>query len=101
MAIGVIIAIVAVLIIAIWVIIEIKRMKHKLFGIALIALVLFFYVSGTFVFKGKNINFASIDGVTEATSLYFSWLGSAFFNLKTITSDAIRMDWKGNSTSGD
>lgn len=98
MSIGVTVFILAGLIAAIWILIEIKRMKHKLFAIFLIALVLFVYFSFTAATNGKEINFKSIDGIKNIVQVYFSWLGGFFSNLKTITSNAIHMNWKGNST---
>ncbi len=94
MVIGVTLLVVAVLIIAIWTIIEIKRFKHKLFAIFLIILILFTYLSFTAVLKDKDINFKSATGIKEAGSLYVSWLGTLFGNLKSITTQAIDMDWK-------
>ena len=98
MVIGVTLLIVAVLIIAIWVVIEMKRMRHKIFALFLIGLILFLYLSFSFVLKGKEINLASFDGVKTATQLYFSWFGTLFSNVKAITSNTINMDWKGNET---
>lgn len=94
MVIGPTLLIVAVLIIAIWVIIEIKRFKHKLFAILLIVLILFTYLSFTAVLKGKDIDFKTGAGLKEAGTLYVAWLGSIFGNLKSITTQAVRMDWK-------
>ncbi len=100
MEVGITIFIVAALIIAIWIIIEMKRVRHKIFAIFLIILILFLYISSTFVFKGHDIDFKTVSGMTTAAKLYFSWLGSIFGNIKSITTSAIKMDWKGNSTSG-
>lgn len=94
MAIGVTVLVVAVLIIAIWVIIEVKRFRHKLFAIFLIILILFTYLSFTAVLKGKDLNLASFSGIKEAGKLYVTWLGSIFGNLKSITTHAIDLDWK-------
>jgi len=94
MAIGVTLLVVAVLIIAVWVVIEIKRFKHKLFAIFLIVLILFTYFSFTAVLKGKDIDFKSGAGLKEAGKLYIAWLGSIFGNLKSITTHTIDMDWK-------
>lgn len=98
MVIGITLFIVAVSIIAIWVIIEIKRMKHKFLAIFLIGLILFVYLSFAFVTKGQDINLKTTSGLIQATKLYFSWLSSAFVNLKTITANAIDMDWGLNKT---
>lgn len=100
MVIGITLFVIIVLIITIWVFIELKRFRHKIFAIFLICLVLFLYLSFNAVFKGKEINLKNIPGITAATKIYFSWLGSIFGNLKTITANAIQMDWKGNQTIG-
>jgi len=100
MEMGITIFVVAALIIVIWVLVELKRVRHKIFALFLIGLILFLYFSSAFVFKGQNIDFKSISGVTEASKLYFSWLGSVFTNLKTITVNAVKMNWQGNNTIG-
>lgn len=98
MAIGVTLVIVVFLIIAIWVIVEFKRFRHKFFAILLILLIIFTYFSFVVALKGKDIDFGSVDGLKKAGKLYFAWLGSAFSNLKLITSNAVRMNWTPNST---
>jgi len=98
MVIGFTLFVIAVLIIGIWIIIEMKRMKHKLFAIFLIALILLLYLSSTIVFKGQDIQWNSVSGLIDGTKLYFSWFGSLFTNMKSITSYAVKMDWKSNET---
>jgi len=96
---GVTLFVIAGAIIAIWVIIEVKRLKHKLFAIFLIGLILFLYASVTFTLKGHEIDYSSTSGIMEANKIYFSWLGSAFTNLKSITTNAVKMDWGANETA--
>ena len=98
MEIGISILVVAVLIIAIWVIIETKRMKHKMLAIFLIGLILFSYFSFSFVLKEEEIDFRSVEGVQNMAGLYFSWLGTVFVNFKTLTTKAIKMNWQRNET---
>ena len=100
MAIGMTLFIVAILIIAIWVVVEIRRFKHKLFAIFLIALILFGYLSFTISFKDRAVDLKTIEGLTTASKIYFSWLGSMFGNLKSVTSYAVKKDWDGNETVG-
>jgi len=64
------------------------------------ALILFTYFSFTATLKGKDLDLKTISGLTTATKLYFTWLGSMFGNLKTITTNAIKMNWKSNETIG-
>lgn len=85
--------IVAVLIISVWIIIEIKRFKHKLFALILIALILFTYIGFTAVVSGKDLDLKTAKGLTEASKIYFSWLYSIGENFKKITINAIKMDW--------
>lgn len=65
-----------------------------MFAVFLIGLILFSYLSFAFVFKDNEIDFTSIEGIREAGGLYFAWLGTVFSNLKSITSNAIDMDWQ-------
>ena len=98
MRIGITLFVVIALILAIWIFIEVRRFRHKALAIFLIVLILFTYLSFTSVIKEEDIDFKTITGLTTATKLYFSWLGSIFGNLKTITTNAIRMNWKDNAT---
>lgn len=100
MVVGVAVLVISVLIIAIWIIIEVKRLKHKLFAIFLIGLILFAYLSFTFSLRGQDIDFKTVPGMIEASKIYFSWIGSAFSNMKSITSNAIKMDWGINESVG-
>ncbi|MCK5610922.1 hypothetical protein KAR91_54110 [Candidatus Pacearchaeota archaeon] len=93
MVVGVTLFITAVLIIAIWVVIEVKRLKHKLFAVLLIGLILFSYLSAAMIFRGQDVDLTSPSGVIEAGGVYFSWLGSVSKNFIQLTGNAINMDW--------
>ena len=99
MGIGVMIIIIAFIIALIWIFVELRRFKHKFFAILLIGLILFSYFGFAVTLKGKDINYKSIDGLQTVAKLYFIWIGSIFKNLKTITTNAIKLDWKGDSSS--
>jgi len=98
MGVGIALIVVGILIAAIWIFIEFKRLRHKLFAIFLIILILLAYVSLSYTFKGQVINFRTVEGWETAGKIYFSFLGNIFGNFKTITSDAIKMDWSKNET---
>ena len=85
--------IISAIIVAIWVLIEFKRMRHKLFAFFLIGLILFSYLSMIFLFQDQEVDLKTISGVVGASKLYFSWLGSVLGNFKTITTNAISLDW--------
>lgn len=96
--IGIIIAVVAI-----WIIFELKRggvaFKHRFFAIFLIVLLLFTYFSFTFVLGNKNLDLSSWNGIKQAGAVYYSWLSSVFVNFKTLTTNAIHMNWgAANST---
>ncbi len=99
MVVGVTLFIIAVLIVAIWVIVEIKRLRHKIFAVFLIAMILFTYISFSVVLKGQDVDLKTVPGMISASKLYFSWLGSVFGNLKSVTTYAIKMDWESNKTT--
>ena len=101
MAIGITFVVVAVLILAIWIFIEFKRFRHKIWAILLILLIIFGYFSFNSVIKGKDLDLKTMDGIKEAGSLYLLWMGHAFGNLKTITSNAISMNWSANKSIKD
>lgn len=98
MEIGVTLLVISILIASIWIVIEIKRLKHKLFAIFLIAMIILAYVSFTFALRGHDLDIKTISGVTKASKIYLSWLGSIFGNFRSITSYAIKQDWDVNST---
>tara|TARA_Y100000296_G_C5164056_1_gene253531 strand:- start:1588 stop:1914 length:327 start_codon:yes stop_codon:yes gene_type:complete len=89
------ILIVSAIIILVWILIEFKRFRHKIFAIFLMVLIVFLYLGGVVVFQDKTIDFSSYSGIMDATKIYFSWLGSIFGNFKTMTAGAIQLDWKG------
>jgi len=96
--IGTTLIIVLLIVAAIWIFVEVKRFKHKAVAVLLIILILFTYISFVATVKGKNIDFKSMDGIKQAGKLYLSWLGSVFGNVKTLTSNAIHMDWSANKS---
>lgn len=99
MAIGVTLLILSVLIIGIWILFEIKRLKHKLFAIFLIALILVGYFSISFSLRGQNIDLKTIPGIIEASNIYLNFLGYSFKNMRVLTTNAVQMDWKINESS--
>ncbi|MFQ5531319.1 MAG: hypothetical protein ACE5ES_01755 [Candidatus Nanoarchaeia archaeon] len=100
MEIGITLFIVAALIIAIYVLIELKRFQHRLFAIVLIGLILFSYLSAAIIFRDKSVDLKTVPGIISATKIYFSWLGGIFGNFKSITANAIKMDWGTSNSTG-
>ena len=97
MVVGVTLFITAVLIIAIWVVIEVKRLKHKLFAVFLIGFILFSYLSASIIFRGHDVDLKTPSGLIGAGKIYFSWLLSVSGNFVQLTGNAANMDWGTNS----
>jgi len=74
-------------------ILKISHFRHRFFIILLILLAIFLYVSLTIVNSKHNLNFTTFDGVSNSFKVYMGWLANGFQNLKTITGNAVKMDW--------
>lgn len=98
MIIGSTLMIMGVLIAGIWILIEVKRLKHKLFAILLIGVILFSYFSFAAIFKESDLDFKTTEGLIGGGKIYFSWLASITGNFMSITTNAIKMDWGVNES---
>lgn len=76
-----------------------RHVKHKFYAIFLVLVLLFIYLSASRVFSGANIDFKSFEGWVKAGKLYFSWLVHIGGNLKSLTGEAFKLNWAGNSTT--
>jgi hypothetical protein len=97
--IGVALVVIIAIVLFIWLYFELKKFKHKIWAMLIIAAILFGYFSFSVTLKGQDINYASIDGIMEAGGIYFSWIGGIFGNLKSITGGAVQMDWTSPDTN--
>jgi hypothetical protein len=91
--------IVGVMILVILFFLKFKHFGHRTLIVILLIMILFVYLTASRIVSENNVNMKSFDGVVQAGKLYFSWLGQVGGNLKSLTGNAIRMDWGGNSTS--
>ncbi len=89
----------SLIIAVIWIIVEVKRLKHKLGAIFLIVLIVFSYLSFFAVFNSQELDLKSPLGLVDASKIYFSWLGSVFTNLKMLTTNAIHLNWKPDNST--
>jgi hypothetical protein len=91
--------IIGVVIVAILLLVRVKKLKHEIFAIFLIALILFGVFSFTMAFKGKNVSITNMPSLEKAVKIYFSWFGTAVTNVKVITAQVVKMNWEGNKTA--
>jgi len=82
------------LIILAFLFLRVKHMKHKVFLVLVIVALLFFYGTGYKVLSGQDINWRSVKGVEKGARIYVAWLGGVFGNVRSLTANAIKMDWK-------
>ncbi len=92
---------VGAVVVLIYALVEFKRMRHKVFAMVLIGLIVFSYISAVVIFKDEDVDLKSVSGIISATRLYFSWFGNIFVNVKTITTNAVKMDWNSNKSIED
>ena len=73
--------------------IHFNHFKTKLILIAVIVLVLI--VASTFasVMHNNTMDWKSPSGIITATKIYFMWVGQTFGNIKTLTTNAVKMEW--------
>ncbi len=77
-----------------------RHLKHKLFAILAVLLILFFYLTLPKVIGDRNVDLKTFDGIVVTVKLYFAWLNYAFGNVRSLTGNAIQMDWVGNKSEG-
>ena len=87
-----------VIIIAVWLAIEVIKLRHKIIAILIIGLLLFTYFSFTGVIDNNDVELNSVSDFIHAGKLYVNWLSTLFNNAKLITSHAISLDWMGNNS---
>jgi len=74
--------------------IKMNHLRHKIFIVILIFFALFLYVSISVVTVENDLELNSAGGIFYASKVYSGWLANGFDNLKAITGNAIKMDWK-------
>lgn len=85
--------IIIIVIAAILLVLKLDHIRRKLFVILILVLLLLAYLTFHFATVDQELDYKSPSGIIDIGKIYFSWLGQAFVNLKTITVNAIKMDW--------
>ena len=93
----ILIAVIAVVIVS--KVIHFRHFQHKITAILIIVLTLFLYSTFTAVVHNHDIDLKTVPGVMSAGKVYVVWLGQAFNNLKTLTGNAVKMDWMPQNVS--
>lgn len=90
--------IVVVLVILFILFFRVKHFQQRVFLLFLIVTVLFFYITISSVVDKNNISLSNFDGVVALGKIYGNWLLHLGQNTKVLVGNAIKMDWKGNSS---
>jgi hypothetical protein len=72
---------------------KVKHTKHKA-STMLFWVVLFFFIA-TFMMSiaGKGYDLSTFEGLKGASSNYWKWMLNSVDNMKSITANAVKMDW--------
>ena len=92
------ILVIAILVVVAVILIKMNHFRHKITIIAVLVFALFLYSTVTIVNKTNEFDLTSTEGFFDASKVYLGWLGNGFGNLKTLTGNAVKMDW--SSTNG-
>lgn len=66
-----------------------------------IAVILVLFLFGTIlvVYTSNKLELDSSEGLKDSAKIYFGFLANGFKNLKTITGNAIKLDWTSTNAS--
>jgi len=94
--------IIVILVALVWGLLKIRFLKHKLYMVLLLVLVLVLYTTSSVLIAKENIDLSSFDGFVALGKAYLSWAEVLFSNVKSITSNVVKMDWSySNSTEAE
>jgi ACR3 family arsenite efflux pump ArsB len=74
-------------------VLKVQHVRHRVSWIVLVILGIFIYITFVAISLDKSFDLTSVSGFKEASLFYFSWLVNAFKNIRTLTGNAISMDW--------
>ena len=77
---------------------KIKELRHHFFYKTIGVIIMLVIASVAYVAIKGSINITTYEGFLERGKTYYSWLGSLFGNLGSISGYATQQDWGLNST---
>ena len=98
MVLSLVLIIATVLVLMVWAVFGFKTTQNKIISFLLIGLIIFSFVSFNMA-VGENVSISNFSDLKNVGKIYFSWLGNAVNNIKIITAQAIKLDWKGNTSA--
>lgn len=73
--------------------IRMNHLKHRLFILLLVTIVLFLYVSTVLVKAKYDLDLTTPNGIVMAGKIYVGFLANGFNNMLAITGHAVKLDW--------
>jgi hypothetical protein len=77
----------------VFLVMKIANKKQELAVKSTLAIFTLLAISMGYVYIKSGFDLTSFEGVKGFAKLYLSWLQSAFSNVKTITANAIKLNW--------
>ena len=91
--------IIVVFIVAGIVLIKMNHFKHRIWIILVVLLVLFLYSTFYIVNTQNKLDFTSFNGFVSSMKIYGAWLTNGFYNFKSLSGNAVKMDWSSTNSS--
>ncbi len=91
----------SVIILIMFLLIQVVMKKQAIATKLALFLFVFIILTVGHVYMSSGIEVKSVKGVFDFGGAYFSWMGSFFHNVKSVTGDVTQKDWSvNNSTTG-
>jgi hypothetical protein len=81
------------------VLLKFKHFRHRLTIVFLIFLVVFLYTTISIVNRTNSLDLTTTEGFLSSVKVYTGWLAHGFDNLKSITGNAVKMDWTSTNST--
>ena len=86
--------IIGILVISAVIALKMNHLRHRVWIIMVIIFALFIYTSIAVVYSQNQLEVNSTEGFMNSAKIYFGWLGNGFQNVRSLTGNAVKMDWK-------
>ncbi len=83
-----------VIVLSIVILLKIMHIRHKVYAVLLILTIFFFYITYSNIAIQENLDITNPKDILKTTKAYFLWLGRSAENIKVLTVNAIKMEWK-------
>ena len=74
--------------------------KSKIYFFGILILLTFVIITGAGIVKKNSLDITSFSGIAQFTKLYFVWIGHAIGNMKSLTGNAVNMEWIPTNSTG-